>query len=62
MCIRDRDGFKGQGRFASGAVPVRALMVAYPNRMHIVTTEGSGIQKVADLKGRRIVLPNRRPT
>jgi TRAP transporter TAXI family solute receptor len=48
------DGFKGQGRFASGAVPVRALMVAYPNRMHIVTTEGSGIQKVADLKGKRV--------
>jgi len=48
------DGFKGQGRFATGAVPVRALMVAYPNRMHVVTVEGSGIQKIADLKGKRV--------
>jgi TRAP transporter TAXI family solute receptor len=48
------DGFKGQGRFTSGAVPVRALMVAYPNRMHIVTVEGTGINKVADLKGKRV--------
>ena len=47
------DGFKGQGRFASGAVPVRALMVAYPNRMHVVTIEGTGINKFADLKGKR---------
>jgi TRAP transporter TAXI family solute receptor len=48
------DGFKGQGRFASGAVPVRALMVAYPNRMHIVTIEGTGINRIADLKGKRV--------
>lgn len=48
------DGFKGQGRFASGAVPVRALMVAYPNRMHVVTVEGAGINKFADLKGKRV--------
>jgi uncharacterized protein len=48
------DGFKGQGRFASGAVPVRALMVAYPNRMHVVTVEGTGINKMADLKGKRV--------
>jgi TRAP transporter TAXI family solute receptor len=48
------DGFKGQGRFNSGAVPVRALMVAYPNRMHVVTVDGTGIQKFADLKGKRV--------
>jgi TRAP transporter TAXI family solute receptor len=48
------DGYKGQGRFASGTVPVRALMVAYPNRMHLVTVEGTGIAKVADLKGKRV--------
>ena len=48
------DSYKGQGRFASGTVPVRALMVAYPNRMHVVTVEGSGIQKMADLKGKRV--------
>jgi TRAP transporter TAXI family solute receptor len=48
------DGFKGQGRFASGAVPIRALMVAYPNRMHVVTVEGTGINRFADLKGKRV--------
>jgi len=48
------DSFRGQGKFASGAVPVRTLMVAYPNRMHIVTIEGTGINKIADLKGKRV--------
>jgi hypothetical protein len=48
------DGYKGQGRFASGAVPVRTLMVAYPNRMHVVTVEGTGINKFTDLKGKRV--------
>jgi len=48
------DGFKGQGKFQGGNVPLRALMVAYPNRMHVVTVEGTGINKFADLKGKRV--------
>jgi TRAP transporter TAXI family solute receptor len=48
------DGYKGQGRFASGAVAVRTLMIAYPNRMHVVTVEGTGINKFTDLKGKRV--------
>ena len=48
------DGYKAQGKFASGAVPLRTLMVAYPNRMHVVTVEGRGIEKLADLKGKRV--------
>ena len=48
------DGFKGQGKFSGGAVPVRTLMIAYPNRMHIVTVDGTGINKIADLKGKRV--------
>jgi TRAP transporter TAXI family solute receptor len=48
------DGFKGQGKFHGGNVPLRALMVAYPNRMHVVTVEGTGINKFADLKGKRV--------
>ena len=48
------DGYKGQGKFAGGAVPMRTLMVAYPNRMHVVTVEGTGINKIADLKGKRV--------
>ena len=48
------DGFKGQGKFQGGNVPLRALMVAYPNRMHVVTVDGTGINKFADLKGKRV--------
>ncbi len=48
------DGFKGQGKFTGGAVPVRTLMVAYPNRMHVVSVEGRGINTFADLKGKRV--------
>ena len=48
------DAFKGQDKFKDKQVDVRALMVLYPNRMHIVTVEGSGINKVADLKGKRV--------
>jgi TRAP transporter TAXI family solute receptor len=33
---------------------VRALMVLYPNRMHVVTVEGTGINKISDLKGKRV--------
>ena len=48
------DGYKAQGKFSGGAVPVRTLMVAYPNRMHVVTVEGRGINSFADLKGKRV--------
>jgi uncharacterized protein len=48
------DGFKGQGKFSGGAVPVRTLMAAYPNRMHVVTVEGTGINTFTDLKGKRV--------
>ena len=48
------DGYRDQGKFSGGAVPVRTLMVAYPNRMHVVTVEGRGINSFADLKGKRV--------
>jgi len=48
------DAYKGQEKFKGRPVPVRGLMVLYPNRFHIVTLEGLGINKVADLKGRRV--------
>jgi uncharacterized protein len=35
-------------------VPVRTLMIAYPNRMHVVSVEGLGINKFEDLKGKRV--------
>ena len=48
------DASKGDDKFKSGAIPVRTLMVLYPNRMHVVTVEGTGITKMADLKGKRV--------
>jgi TRAP transporter TAXI family solute receptor len=35
-------------------VPLRTLAVLYPNRMHVVTIEGTGITRIADLKGKRV--------
>ena len=48
------DAYKGQGKFQDRRSTVRALMVLYPNRMHIVTVEGTGITKMSDLKGKRV--------
>jgi uncharacterized protein len=48
------DALKGEEKFKGHKVPLRTLMVLYPNRMHIVTVEGRGINKLADLKGKHI--------
>ncbi len=48
------DAVKGEDKFTGKPVPVRTLMVLYPNRMHVVTVEGTGIAKMADLKGKRV--------
>src|SRR3954465_2752362 len=34
---------KGREKFTGKPVPVRTLMILYPNRMHVVTIEGTGI-------------------
>ena len=48
------DAYKGQEKFQDRPILVRALMVLYPNRMHVVTVEGRGINKFTDLKGKRV--------
>src|SRR5262249_6585277 len=48
------DAYKGEDKFKGSKVAVRTLMVLYPNRMHVVTIEGTGIDKMADLKGKRV--------
>jgi TRAP transporter TAXI family solute receptor len=48
------DAYKGQDKFTGKPVPVRTLMVMYPNRMHVVTIEGTGVTKMSDLKGKRV--------
>jgi uncharacterized protein len=47
------DGYNGAGKFKE-KVPVRAIAVLYANKSQWVTVEGTGIQKMQDLKGRRI--------
>jgi TRAP transporter TAXI family solute receptor len=48
------DATKGVDRFRGQPVNARTLMVLYPNRMHVVTVESTGIRKFADLKGKRV--------
>lgn len=47
------DAFQGKGKFKA-KVPLRTVAVLYPNNMHVVTIEGKGIEKVTDLKGKRV--------
>jgi hypothetical protein len=47
------DAYQGKARFKE-KIPLRTVAVLYPNNMHIVTIEGKGIEKVTDLKGKRI--------
>ena len=48
------DALKGEDKFKGNPVDVRTLMVLYPNRMHVVSIEGTGIEKMSDLKGKRV--------
>ena len=48
------DAKQGVDKFKDGKVDARTLMVLYPNRMHVVTIEGTGINKLSDLKGKRV--------
>jgi len=48
------DATKGQGKFQGRTVDARTLMVLYPNKMHVVTVDGKGINSLTDLKGKRI--------
>ncbi len=48
------DAVRGQDKFTGKPIPVRTLAVLYPNRMHVVSIEGTGVTKMADLKGKRV--------
>lgn len=48
------DALRGEDKFKSGKIPVRTLMVLYPNRKHVVSIESTGIKKMSDLKGKRV--------
>ena len=48
------DAYNGEDKFKGQKVAMKTLMVLYPNRMHVVSVEGKGINKMADLKGKRV--------
>src|SRR4051794_5615586 len=48
------DAAKGQDKFAGKPVNHKILAIIYPNIFHVVTMEGTGINTLADLKGKRI--------
>ncbi len=47
------DAYQGKAQFKE-KLPLRTVAVLYPNNMHIATVEGKGIEKVTDLKGKRV--------
>ena len=54
MADASQDAALGVGKFKGSKVPVRTLMVLYTNIMHVVTVEGTGINSMKDLKGKRV--------
>ena len=48
------DAQNGEDKFKGNKVDLRTLLVLYPNRMHVVSMEGMGIEKMSDLKGKRV--------
>lgn len=47
------DAHQGQGKFKE-KVTLRTLAVFYPQKNHVVTLEGNGIEKMSDLRGKRV--------
>lgn len=54
MADASLDAQNGQDKFRGNKVAQKTLAVLYPNRMHVVTVEGTGINTLADLKGKRV--------
>jgi uncharacterized protein len=48
------DALKGEDKMKGNQFEVRTLIVLYPNRMHVVSVEGAGIEKMSDMKGKRV--------
>jgi len=54
MTDAGQDAYRGEDKFKGNKVPLKTLVVLYPNRMHVVSVEGRGIASMADLKGKRV--------
>ena len=48
------EAYRGEDKFKGNKVPLKTLAILYPNRMHVVSVEGRGVAKMADLKGKRV--------
>jgi TRAP transporter TAXI family solute receptor len=48
------DAYRGEDKFKGNKVALKTLAILYPNRMHVVSIEGRGVAKMADLKGKRV--------
>ena len=49
-----QDALNGVDKFKGTKIPVRTMLVLYTNLMHVVTVEGTGINSIKDLKGKRV--------
>jgi len=54
MADAAQDALRGEDKFKGNKVPLKTLVVLYPNRMHVVSVEGRSISKMSDLKGKRV--------
>ena len=48
------DGIKGEEAFRGNPVPIRTLAPLYNNFNHLVTVDGTGINAISDLRGKRV--------
>jgi TRAP transporter TAXI family solute receptor len=48
------DALNGREKFDGTKLPIRTLAVLYPNHMHAVTIEATGIRSIAELANRRV--------
>lgn len=49
------DAYKGEGKFPA-KMPVKVLFALYPNLVHALTLQNSGITQLSELKGKRVSL------
>ncbi len=54
MADASLDASRGEDKFKGAPVAHKALAVLYPNIMHVVSVDGSGVNSMADLKGKRV--------
>ena len=54
MADAAKDAEAGQGKFKGKPIDLSTLLVLYPNLMHVVTVESTGIKSMKDLKGKRV--------